>query len=60
MSARDKRATAPTTGIAAAAGAGNRYVDVGLDRAYLIESLSQLARVPTNVPPGLSDPHGAG
>lgn len=52
MSARDKRATAPTTGIAAAAGAGNRYVDVGLDRAYLIESLSQLARVPTNVPPG--------
>jgi hypothetical protein len=52
MSAHDKPTTAPTTGITDAAGAGHQDVDVGLDRAYLIESLSRLARVPTDVPPG--------
>src|SRR5215469_5950699 len=52
MSAHDKPTTEPTTGITDAAGAEHRYVDVGLDRAYLIQSLSRLARVPTNVPPG--------
>jgi acetylornithine deacetylase/succinyl-diaminopimelate desuccinylase-like protein len=52
MTAHDKADMTPTTGANDMAGERLRRINAGLDRTYLVESLSRLARVPTDVPPG--------